>query len=95
MATKESNFFTDAHETKQANKAKYRYIEGSNGNIRKCGNTLDKIRGIATLCDMHQRIIHYDGDVPNGKKTKEPHTDINDPHTIFFNILYHCQPSVE
>lgn len=95
MVMKESNFFSYAHETKQSNKAKYRYIEGSNGNIRERGNTLDKIRGIATLCDMHQRIIHYDGNVPNGKKTKKPHTDINDPHTIFFNILYHCQPSVE
>lgn len=43
MMTKESNFFTYAHETKQSNKAKYRYIEGSNGNIRKCGNILNKI----------------------------------------------------
>ena len=95
MVMKESNFFAYAYKTKQSYKAKYSYIKGTNRNIRKCGDTLDKIRGIATLCNMHQRIIHYDGDVPNSKKAKDPHTDINDPYTIFFNILYHCQPSVE
>ena len=40
---KESNFFAYAYKTKQSYKAKYSYIKGTNRNIRKCGDTLDKI----------------------------------------------------